>query len=493
MTRLLFSILAFLLVTPCYSQDTLSAAQQRLREIEQQKQAAKELAEAKAKAELEAQAPLVQQIELTLPEPTPDEISKPEPQILFSSPMKEADPKPVFRRYTATYCQPCKRMEAEGFDAKIRAAGYDLDVVDVTEKPVANVSTVPQVWLVHPDGTPIRRWIGYSTADNVLKPITVDGICKLTAWGTFWSGVAIGDNQILTCAHHFEDDSFYAQFPLSFGSEDYVQLKCTLVKTDKASDLCVLRFEPLAGVTVKTYPVATENPSANVVQGYFEGDKPKKYSVSLRAKERNKRGKRIDHYNGSGITQRQVGMSGGPLLNPAGQVVGIQSMGNDDGLIIASAHDAIVDFLKDVPAPDDGSYVIADVTNAPASVDTLAAVLSAHMVQSSGQQPEETPVYGSLFSFDVDVPESVKEIGAKLLTQQKLEFPAAGLSPYWTGQSRTFTISDKGVTITPSIKATVNKWFITWTCGLDGFTFEPDLSSVTILLSGAPDLKVNLK
>ncbi len=493
MTKLFFVSLAFLLVTPCYSQDTLSAAQQRLREIEQQKQTAKELADAKAKAELDAQAPLVQQIQLTLPDPLPDEISKPEPQILFSSPMKEAGAKPVFRRYTATWCQPCKRMESEGFDDKIRAAGYELSPIDIDANPNKDVASVPQVWLVHPDGTPIRRWIGYTTSDSVLKPITVDGVCKITSWGTYWSGVAIGDNQILTCAHHFEDDSFYAQFPLSFGSNDYVQLKCTLVKTDKASDLCILRYEPLDGVTIKTYPVATADPAANVVQGYFEGDKPKKYNVILSSKERNKRGKRMDHYQGTGILQRQVGMSGGPLLNPAGQVVGIQSQANDTGLIVASAHDAILEFMKEVPAADDGSYVIADVTNAPASVDTLAAVIAAHMVQSSGQTPDETPVYGSLFAFNVDVPDNVKEMAAKLLKQQKLEFPKAGLSLDWTGQTRTFTVSETGVTITPSIKATVNKWFITWTCGLDGFTFEPDLSSVTVLLSGAPDVRVNLK
>ena len=493
MTRLFFVSLAFLLVTPCYSQDTLSAAQQRLREIEQQKQSAKELADAKAKAELDAQAPLVQQIELTLPEPTPDEISKPEPKILFSSPVREADPKPVFRRYTATYCQPCKRMEAEGFDDKIRAAGYTLDVVDVTNKPVENVDTVPQVWLVHPDGTPIRRWIGYTTSDSVLKPITVDGICKITSWGTYWSGVAIGDNQILTCAHHFEDDSFYAQFPLSFGSSEYVQLKCRLVKTDKASDLSVLRFEPLEGVTIKSYPVAKEDPAGSTVQGYLEGENPKKYSLTIKGRERNRRGKRMDHYQASGAVGIQSGMSGSPLFNPAGEVSGILAHTNSTGFFVASAHDSIVDFLKDLPAPDDGSYVVAEVSDAPASVDTLAAVVAAHMVQSSGQTPDEAPVYGSLFAFDVDVPDNVKDMAAKLLKQQKLEFPKAGLSLDWTGQTRTFTVSETGVTITPSIKATVNKWFITWTCGLDGFTFESDLSSVTVLLSGAPDLRVNLK
>lgn len=492
MTRLLFSILAFLLVTPCYSQDTLSAAQQRLREIEQQKQAAKELAEAKAKAELEAQAPLVQQIELTLPEPTPDEISKPEPKIEFSSVMRAPAEKPMFRRYTAKWCQPCKRMEADGFDDKIRAAGFELKPIDIDEEPNPAVRQIPQIWMVHPDGTPIRRWEGYRTADDILKPITVDGLCRMEANGVKWSGVAISDKLILTCAHHFEDDNFYAQFPVSFGSDDYVQLKCKLVKSEKASDLTILQYEPIENVTVKAYQVAkTESPGVNVL-GYFQGEQPKKYKVKKTGQSANRRGKKEDDYFGEGITVTQVGMSGSPMLNAAGEVVGIKSRA-DASLILAMAHPTIVEFMADLPEPDDGSYVIADVTNAPATVDTLAAVVAAHMVQSSGQQPKEEPVYGSLFEFDVNVPDNVKTIGQKLFQQQTVEFSKAGLKLDWTGKTRTFTVSETGITITPSIKATVNKWFVTWTCGLDGFTFEPDLSSVTVLLSGAPDLKVNLK
>ena len=472
---------------------SLEAAKARLRELEQQKQHAKELADAKAAEELAEQSIVVEEFQATLPEPIPDEISKPQPSIVFSQPMSAAPAEPYFERYTATYCQPCKKMEAEGFDDAIKAAGFEMrDPIDVTDKPVKDVSNVPQVWLRAADGTPIRRWIGYTTAANVLKPITVDGVCQLEANGVAWSGVAISDTQILTCAHHFEEDNFFAKFPLSFGTSDYVQIKCERVKSDKASDLCLLSYTLPKNITVAAYDVATADSAASSVQGYYEGGNPKRYNVRRDRTEKNRRGKTVDHYQGSGITSRQVGMSGSPMLNAARQVVGIKSEANDTGLIIAIAHPTILEFLQDV-TPDDGRHVIAEVTNAAPTPETVAAVLAAHLVESSGIEPQEPVVYGSLFSFDVDVPDTWKVIAQRVLKAQTVEFPSAGLKLDWTGAKRTFSVSETSIEIRPAVRATVNKWFVSYSCGLDGFTFQPDLSSVTVLLSGAPDLTVRLK
>lgn len=140
-------VMGFCSMAQC-QEPSLEAAKARLREIEQQKQHAKQLADAKAAEELAQQSLVVEEFQATLPEPIPDEISKPQPSIVFSQPMSAAPAEPYFERYTATYCQPCKKMEAEGFDDAIKAAGFEMrDPIDVTDKPVKDVSNVPQVWL----------------------------------------------------------------------------------------------------------------------------------------------------------------------------------------------------------------------------------------------------------------------------------------------------------------------------------------------------------
>ncbi len=184
-------------------------------------------------------------------------------------------------------------------------------------------------------------------------------------------------------------------------------------------------------------------------------------------------------------------MSGSPLLNPQNQVVGVQSMGAGNGIAAVSL-ETIRGFLEDV-TPVSESAVIAEVTNAAPTPETVAAVLAAHLVESSGIEPQEPVVYGSLFSFDVDVPDTWKSIGQRVLKAQTVEFPTAGLKLDWSGSKRTFSVSESSIEIRPAVRATVNKWFVSYSCGLDGFTFEPDLSSVTVLLSGAPDLTVRLK
>ena len=100
---------------------------------------------------------------------------------------------------------------------------------------------------------------------------------------------------------------------------------------------------------------------------------------------------------------------------------------------------------------------------------------------------------GSLFTFDVDAPESWLAIARKVVTAQTLDFPRAGLTVDWTGPTRSFSVASDGMRINPPVRVTVNKWLISYTAKLDGISYTPDLTSVTVLLTGAPDLTINLK
>lgn len=143
--------------------------------------------------------------------------------------------------------------------------------------------------------------------------------------------------------------------------------------------------------------------------------------------------------------------------------------------------------------PRDDPPVVADVENADASPETFAAVLAAHLAEASGQETEEPMLYGGLFDFNVDVPESWKQIGVKILNAQKIEFASAGITVDWTGATRSFNVSKDSVAISPPVRVTLKKWFLSYAAALDGVQFSEDLTTVTVLLTGAPDLTIHLR
>jgi len=186
------------------------------------------------------------------------------------------------------------------------------------------------------------------------------------------------------------------------------------------------------------------------------------------------------------------------VLGKDGKVHGLTPGGLGCRLMGYQSREAILSYLAQ---PDhavsivarDEPPVIATVEGAAASPDTFAAVLAAHLAESSGQQKDQEHAYGGLFDFTVDVPEAWKTIGVKLLTAQKIKFASAGVTVDWTGTPRTFNVSKSSITITPAVKVTLKKWFISYTAALDGVQFSADLSTVTVLLTGAPDLTIQLK
>jgi hypothetical protein len=137
--------------------------------------------------------------------------------------------------------------------------------------------------------------------------------------------------------------------------------------------------------------------------------------------------------------------------------------------------------------------VVATVENLEATPDGLAGVLAAHLIeQASAEVEPDRALYGSLFEFDVDVPDRTKELLAKILTQRTIEFPKAGVTVEW-GAKRVVTFSEGRIDITPSVKVRVKRSVFSYTAGLQGISYADDLSSVVVELSGAPDLEVRLK
>jgi hypothetical protein len=463
--------LAFCLCTSAARCDDIQEAKARLRLIE---------------AEKRPQTPLPESLE-----PTPDPISKREPSIEFQRSVKSDVEEAYFCIFTKAFCGPCKRMADEGVKESLEAAGYRVRVVDVDHEPHPSVQTAPQVWLCDSAGLPIRRFRGYHTAPQILAPFSGDGACRLSANGSKWSGVAIGDGLILTVGHHNQADEFFAEFPASFGSTDFARVSAELMKVDKAADLSVLRFRLPELVTVRGYELSDLPASAIEAPGYFHGETPKRLQVRNRRGGVKVAGIAIDTYDGLGISSPQFGMSGSPLLTPDKKVAGIQAIGQGSE-VGAVTVDTIRQFLADVDREQ--VEAVASVADAEPTPETFAATLAAHLAETSGQQSTDEPIaYGSLFDITIDAPDTWRTMASKLLTAQKIEFPTAGITLDWTGPTRTFSVSGDGMNISPPVKVTLSKWLIRYSCALDGVSYTSDLSTVTMLLSGAPDLTVRLR
>ena len=186
------------------------------------------------------------------------------------------------------------------------------------------------------------------------------------------------------------------------------------------------------------------------------------------------------------------------VLDKDGKVHGLTSGGLGCVLRGYTTRDVLLKYLEHSDhavsvEPLQSTAVVASVEGVDASPSAFAAVMSAHLLEASGQQQtDDQYLYGGLFDFSFDAPESWKAIGAKILTAQRIEFASAGVSVDWSGPSRSFALSKDKLTISPPVKVSLKKWSISYSAALDGIEFKPDLSSVTFLLTGAPDLTVRL-
>lgn len=413
----------------------------------------------------------------------------PGPSIEFQSAPKSAVQKPYFALFTKRNCGPCERMKGDKIVESLEAAGYQVRTVDIDDEPQPTIKNAPHLWLCGPDKKPIRKWSNYTTAAQALTPFAADGVCRLSANDKYWSGVVIADGFILTVAHHEETEGFVVELPKSFGSADYAKLSCTLVKSDIDADLSLLRFDPVELVQVKAYPLSDLPASAIEIPGYLSGKDPRKVKIRHNAKKGFKiAGILLDSYDGEGISSPQFGMSGSPLLTPAREIAGIQSIGSAQEIGAVSL-DTIRDFLEGVDLRNE-SPVSAAVSGAQLNPDVIAAALATHLAKGKGVDP---PAFGSLFEISIDTPDSARKWAADLLTKQSVEFPSSGVSVSWKGSDRTISVAPGRLAIKPGASVFVTKFGVEVQVSLDAVTYAGDLSSVTLELGGAPDLTVNLR
>lgn len=255
-------------------------------------------------------------------------------------------PSEYFVIFTADYCAPCKQMKRDELP-KLKAAGYQVTEVDIQKETqwAEKVVSLPTIWLVDRETRqPMQTWVGFTSMADLLAPESIDGVCRLSANGKRWSGVAVSDGFVLTCAHHDEPDNITLEFPVgSHGSKRYISLRGKVRKFNREADVSIVEFRLPKKYRLKTYQVKDGTPAT--IKGYGKGVDPKSISTSIRARDRTAYGFPI-------VTLSAVpesGMSGAPVFaeSESGPVVAGMQFGGHGSEVDMATVDTITKVLQE--------------------------------------------------------------------------------------------------------------------------------------------------
>jgi len=147
--------------------------------------------------------------------------------------------------------------------------------------------------------------------------------------------VVIASDRILTCAHHGETSGITADI-------DGRSVPCSIIKTDSRLDLCLLRIsEPLPAA----FGAALGKGAPAYLAGYLRGRDPQLLTVSERDGAARINGVKVLPLQCGTRPESLSGMSGGPVFDATGGVVGILRCA-DKTTADAATVDSIQEFLR---------------------------------------------------------------------------------------------------------------------------------------------------
>jgi len=239
--------------------------------------------------------------------------------------------------FTARWCGPCQQFKRNGLPAL--QAAYPVKIIDIDEEPKwkKDVDRYPTFWLCRrSDETRVAKWTGSVSTEQIRQAIAkateldtkpTEPLSSAPTWDILpqsvvalegpssrFSGVIIAPDLILTCAHHGESSGITATI-------DGREIECAVIRSDAKVDLSLLRLsEPLPVAFGATLAKRSE---PAFLAGYLRGTDPFLLPVQRREGVARINGVRVLPLVSGPRPDSLSGMSGGPVLDSAGNVCGI--------------------------------------------------------------------------------------------------------------------------------------------------------------------------
>jgi len=136
----------------------------------------------------------------------------------------------------------------------------------------------------------------------------------------------------------------------------------------------------------------------------------------------------------------------------------------------------------------DRAMAFADLEHCEPTLDAVVAALACHLSEDAGKQ-----AFGALIKLDVDAPDDITASVFQIIETGVWKSDASGVALSWPKGKRAITENGNKFGVTPAANVSLTKWKLRFPASITAVEYDTPNRSVTLWLSGAPDLTVRFK
>jgi len=136
----------------------------------------------------------------------------------------------------------------------------------------------------------------------------------------------------------------------------------------------------------------------------------------------------------------------------------------------------------------DRAMAFADVEHCEPTLEAVMAALACHLSEDAGKQ-----AFGALIKLDVDAPDDITASVFQIIETGVWKSDASGVALSWPKGKRAITENGNKFGVTPAANVSLTKWKLRFPASITAVEYDTPNRSVTLWLSGAPDLTVRFK
>jgi len=136
----------------------------------------------------------------------------------------------------------------------------------------------------------------------------------------------------------------------------------------------------------------------------------------------------------------------------------------------------------------DRAMAFADVEHCEPTLEAVMAALACHLSEDAGKQ-----AFGALIKLDVDAPDDITASVFRIIETGSWKSDTSGVSLSWPKGKRAITENGNKFGVAPAANVSLTKWKLQFPASITAVEYDTPNRSVTLWLSGAPDLTVRFK